>query len=149
MVRLWRGGLAVLVLGLAVGAARAQQPGGSWLPSWMGGKPAPRPEDKAPSLHDRDRRVPDRKAELEVLMNALLRRMAVCQRLEEIGVGTGDERLVDEARRLGDLAEQLYKERSEKLLGAQSVGLGDDPKVDGTLDETRDLLLSTARRGRR
>jgi hypothetical protein len=146
MVRLWRGGLAVLVLGLAVGVACAQQPGGSWLPSWLGGgKPAPRPEDKAPSLHDKDRRVPDRQAELEVLRNACLRRMAVCTELDRVASATKDEWLREEAQRLMELTGQLYKDRSEKLLGARSIGLGEEPKVDGTFDETRELLLGTRR----
>jgi len=141
MVRSWRVGLAALALGLAVGAAGAQAPGG-WLPSWLGGgKPAPRPEDKAPSLKDGARKVPDHAAEMETLNNAHGRRLAVCLELYKIADAVGDETLEAEAQRLEALAVQLYKERTGKLLGARSVGLGEGPRVDGGLEETRDLLI--------
>ncbi len=147
MKRLWRGGLAALVLGLAVGAAGAQQSGG-WLPEWLGGKPAPRPEDKALSLPDKARKVPDQSAEHDALMAAWQRRIDVCHRLRQIATETDDAALSVEADRLDDLAERLFKERSGKLLGARSVGLSEGPKVDGVLDETRDNLIQTLEKRR-
>jgi hypothetical protein len=149
MVRLCRGALGALALGLAVGAAGAQAPGGGWVPSWLGGgKPAPRPEDKAPSLKDSARTVPDQSAELAALRNAYLRRQAVCIRLQEIAESADDTALGEEARRLEGLAWQLYQERSGKLLGARSVGLGDGPKVDEVLDETRDAIIQKLEKAR-
>ncbi|MBY0232590.1 MAG: hypothetical protein K2W96_25195 [Gemmataceae bacterium] len=128
----WLG--AALVLGLAAGAASAQS---GWLPEWLGGKPAIKPGDKP---DDRPDKSEQRRADAEALMNALLRRQAVCLKLEKIAELTGDAALAEEAKRLDDLAWSLYQQRSGRTLGAGSVGL-DKPKIDDGLDETRGLVV--------
>jgi hypothetical protein len=147
MVRSARVGLSALVLGLAVvGTAYGQS---SWLPTWLGGKPAPRPEDKAPALEKKDKKVPDQEAELDALMKSNLRRIAVCLELQKVAEETGDEELRKEAKRLERLADELYKSRSDKLLGAGAIGLGGAPKVDNWAAETRDTILGPMAKDKR
>ena len=129
--------LGALALGAVVGVAGAQQPGG-WLPEWLGGKPALTPADK-PDL--RPDKMAKREKDKAVLERALLRRQAVCLKLKQIALDSGNTTLYDEAERLDALAWELHQQRSGQLLGAGS-GL-DKPKIDD-LDETRELVIEAA-----
>lgn len=138
-----RGGLAALVLGVAVGAAMAQQPSG-WLPTWLGGKSAVKPMDKPDTTPDK---MEVRKHEREALMNAYLRRMSVCIRLRQVAFDTNNSTLEQEADRLEDLAKSLYQQRSGQSL-AEGVAQADEPKIDKGLDDTRNMLLESAKKNK-
>ena len=133
MRRMWLG--AALMLGAVAGAASAQQPSG-WLPEWLRGKPAIKPGDKP---DDRPDKSEQRRADNEALMNVLMRRQAVCLKLKQVALDTGNTSLYEEAERLDALAWEMHKQRSGRTLGAGSVGL-DKPKIDD-LGETRDLVI--------
>lgn len=91
--------------------------------------------------------MPDRKAEQEKLMNAYLRRMAVCDKLRLVAEDTGNPSLEEEAKRLEGLAWQLYQQRAGRLLGA-GAALREEPKVDQGLDDTLDVLSKRQPGGR-
>jgi hypothetical protein len=124
MRRLGAGVLVAALLGVAAAGAGAQQPDGAdkspWWSSLTGhGDKAntPRVEEKPaterpgalPSPVERTARAQKRE------MNALLRRMEVCDRLLQIALDTNDTDLERQANELLDKARAVYEQRTARL----------------------------------
>jgi hypothetical protein len=133
-MRIW--GLAGLTaLGLAASLATAQPPRGKpattnveqpgWWSGLFGGKP--KEEAKKPATPAVPTMTTEAKiAEHERLVKAYQRREAVCDRLREIALETNDAALEEEAKRLLEMAMELYRQRSSKLLGVASLKMEDE-----------------------
>jgi hypothetical protein len=127
-------GLVVLWLGAATSAALGQSPryrvgSDNGLLSNLFGS-SPKPDEKAKPKEDDDKEPAAKPAsrparplarDHDRLMKAYFRREAVCDRLQEIALETGDEKLREEAERLLERARTLYKERANLLQRAAAA----------------------------
>jgi hypothetical protein len=106
---------------LGVGLAVAQPPKSKAMPEgWFGdliGRSKPKAKDDAPpaSTGPAQPSPQDRVLAHERIMNALLRRQAVCMRLREIADETNDKALDRTANELEEMADKLYKEQARAL----------------------------------
>jgi len=120
MNRCWAWGLILLPFaGLAVGADN--DPGKTAFQRFNGGPPvnplasapAERPKAKPPV---EEKKPTDTTAALRAQEEAnLLRRMAVCDRVQEIALANGDSKLEADAIRLSERAAEVYKQRTANL----------------------------------
>jgi hypothetical protein len=101
--------------------------GSSWLSGLFGGKPKPPEKTTKGPAPSPVLTVADRSAEQNRLMNAYLRRIAVCDELRSIARQTNDTALEEEAARLDDLAFKVYQEQSNRLLGVAVSSPEPDP----------------------
>jgi hypothetical protein len=114
--------------------AAKQTSGGSWFSNWfgMGSAPAKKPDkkpakpakpkpaaglDSAASIRDREEA-------------ALLRRMAVCDKLKQIAVQNNDDALAKLADQLEQRAEAVYYQRINPLPASQAEPLPEEPVVE-------------------
>lgn len=127
MRRLGSGGMASALL-LGLGAAVAAAGGADYdgqpsapkglLSDMFGEKP--RPAAKKGNQAVEARPAPVRSTEAEDAdqqrhMNALMRRMEVCDRLRMIALQTGNEALMNQANELEDRANEIYRRQTSRL----------------------------------
>lgn len=148
-MRGWMAMLAImLVMGLAQSAAAqaqapAQQAESSWWSDLFGSKPKAEVKPKVEAPTEPALKTPaERHAEVDRLMRAFLRRQAVCDQLSTVGLATDNPGLIEEAKRLEEIAWQLYAERSSRVLGVT------DPEEPNRDEEGADgpVTLPTPRR---
>lgn len=85
-------------------------------------KPRPRPSEI-------EKKATETVAALKAQEEAkLLRRIAVCDRLKQIALETGDSRLEDEAIRLEQKAEEVYRQRTKSLSVKTAAPARETPK---------------------
>jgi len=122
---------AALIVGLGVAAVIAEEPDGDaksaaaksgWWAGWFGEKPKPKPvaEKKAPAD---DAPAPPNSAEMGLVeqkrqMNAVLRRMEVCDRLRMVALQSGNEDLMRQADELEARAREVYRQQTAHLPAA-------------------------------
>ncbi len=112
---------AALIAGLGVAAAMADDADGDaktapaksgWWSNWLGEKPKPKAKTtKKPPAEERPlpRLVEPAGAEQQREMNAILRRMEVCDRLRTIALQTGNDELMRRAEELEARAQEIYR----------------------------------------
>ena len=112
---------AALIAGLGVAAVMADDadsdakttPAKSgWWSSWLGEKPKPKVKTtKKPINEERPlpRPVEPAGAEQQREMNAVLRRMEVCDRLRTVALQTGNDELMRQAEELEARAQEIYR----------------------------------------
>jgi hypothetical protein len=123
------GVLAVLaVLGGTVAAADPDESlpsnydrGAAGFMKWNGGHPEPpKPPPVSPQVAAAKARERDTAAAVRAQEEAnLLRRLAVCDKLRELAVQTGDESLERLADELEKKADTVYRARTTNLVGAR------------------------------
>jgi hypothetical protein len=111
----------LVVLATAMGVATADDPGRVGFQRFSGGPPLspipPAPPEK-PKAKGPD---PDQQAnETAAAMRAqeemnLLRRLAVCDRIKQVALETGNSQLESQAIRLEERATEVYKQRMARL----------------------------------
>src|SRR5262245_18081494 len=122
MHRLWAWGSVALAAGLAPAVAAgdaADRPvgpdrGAAAFARWNGG-PAEKPKPPAPlpATAQAKAKAQDTAAALRAQEEAnFLRRMAVCDRLRQLALETGDDGLEKQAEDLQQKAESVYKQRT-------------------------------------
>lgn len=117
---------AALVVGLGAAAAGAGEPDGNARPEprgllsgLFGDKPKPKAKTETKPTAD-ERPAPSRTTEAVIFeqqrqMNALLRRMQVCDRLRQIAEQTGNDELMRQADVLETRAEEVYRQQTAQL----------------------------------
>jgi hypothetical protein len=94
--------------------------GAAGFAKWNGGHPEPpKPPPVPPQVAAAKARERDTAAALRAQEEAnLLRRLAVCDKLRELAVQTGDESLEQMADELEKKADTVYRARTTSLVGA-------------------------------
>jgi hypothetical protein len=124
---------AALIAGLGVAAAMADDADGDakttpaksglWS-SWLGEKPKPKAKTtKKPPAEERPLPRPAEPAgtEQQREMNAVLRRMEVCDRLRTIALQTGNDELMRQAEELEARAQEIYRRHTANPPAAAPV----------------------------
>ncbi len=115
--------LALLLLGsTAVLAAPVKNdPGLNAFQRFNGGpptSPVATPEKPRPRPSEIEKKAVETAAAVRAQEEAnLLRRLAVCDRLKQIALETGDTKLEDDAMRMELKAEEVYRQRTKSLTG--------------------------------
>ncbi len=119
---------AALIVGLGAAAAVAEEPDGDakavsaksgWWSNWLGEKPKPKAKiEKKPASEDTP--APPHTADMGVVeqkrqMNAVLRRMEVCDRLRMVALQNGNEELMRQADELEARAREVYRQQTAQL----------------------------------
>jgi hypothetical protein len=125
---------AALIVGLGVAAAMADDSEGDgksapaksgWWSSWFAEKPKTKPKaEKKPPVEDRPAppSMPESPAaQQQREMNAVLRRMEVCDRLRTIALETGNDELMRQAEALEARAQELYRQHTAQLPAAEQA----------------------------
>ena len=124
---------AALIAGLGVAAAMADDSDSDaktaaaksgWWSSWLGEKPKPKAKaaKKPPAEeHPLPRPVEPAGAEQQREMNAVLRRMEVCDRLRTIALQTGNDELMRRAEELEARAQEIYRRHTANPPAAAPV----------------------------
>jgi hypothetical protein len=110
----------LLAAGYLVAAGPRTDPGLNAYQRFQGGPPvspfpAPPPEKVRQRAAEPAKRAAETTAALRAQEEAnLLRRLAVCDRIKQIALEQGDPKLEDEAIRLEQKAEEVYRQRTAK-----------------------------------
>src|SRR5438128_5778751 len=112
--------LAIALCGTAAIAGPGKtDPGLASFQRFNGGPPTspfPQEDKPKPRPSEVDKKASETVAALKAQEDAkLFRRMAVCDRLKQIALETGDSRLEDEAIRLEEKANEVYRQRTKTL----------------------------------
>lgn len=148
MRRSMSGGLALaILLGLAVPVlAGDKDDGGSWWPTWLGGKKKPASQTE-PDMQVIERTVTAAPADLAASVrqkewNAYWRRQEAADKLELLALQTGDE---EQMRRIQQLKERIwsvYQKRTAQLSGTSAPSELDEALLERNLGTTRRPGLS-------
>jgi len=155
---------AALIVGLGAAAAVAEEPDGDakaapaksgWWSNWLGEKPKPKAKiEKRPPAEDTP--APPRAADRGVMeqkrqMNAVLRRMEVCDRLRMVALQSGNEELMRQADELEARAREVYRQQTAHLpTQAQPLEADQKPKekklaAKGLTDKEYDIETPAAK----
>jgi hypothetical protein len=122
---------AALLIGLATAGAAlagskddAAKPADTgWFSGWFGGKPAEPPAKKKDKPEPKEpapvKPTPDRRAARNHEEAVLLRRLAVCDKLKQVALQTGDGELDRQADQLDARAWEVYNQRVANLPGGR------------------------------
>lgn len=150
------GGIAALTLLATAASVEAQPPKGKgmpdgWWSSWFGSS-RPKPKDEPGPPGPRPPSAEEQARELERIENALMRRDAVCLRLQEIAEVTGNAALRDEAVRLLEMAFALRNRQVQALgLDVSRAPVGADQEAAGPIElpqPSRELMAPLPNRYR-
>jgi hypothetical protein len=117
-----------LMVGLGMAAAAAAEPDSDvltspaksgWWSSWFGEKPKPKHKVEKKTIAEEPPALPN-PAEMGVVeqkrqMNAVLRRMEVCDRLRMVALQSGNEELMRQADELESRAKEVYRQQTAQL----------------------------------
>src|SRR6185437_17020064 len=120
-----------LMVGLGMAAAAAAEPDSDvltspaksgWWSSWFGEKPKPKHKVEKKTIAEEPPALPN-PAEMGVVeqkrqMNAVLRRMEVCDRLRMVALQSGNEDLMRQADELEARAREVYRQQTAHLPAA-------------------------------